>query len=140
MKMSILDARVIDPYSGLDQVTNLHLKDGKIIAIGTAPICFSASETIDANGLVAAPGLVDLNVTLRDAGYRGKGNLTRETRAAASGGVTSLCCPPRAPSLRGATRCGTALGPTPVVRSDSPLRAPAPARCWDGQTRPGPSS
>ncbi|NWE83540.1 dihydroorotase, partial [Pseudomonas edaphica] len=65
MKLSILGARVIDPASGLDQVTDLHLEAGKLIAIGAAPAGFSASQSIDANGLVAAPGLVDLNVALR---------------------------------------------------------------------------
>lgn len=94
MKLSILGARVIDPASGLDQVTDLHLEAGKIIAIGAAPAGFSASETLDAKGLVAAPGLVDLNVALREPGYSRKGNITSETRAAAAGGVTSLCCPP----------------------------------------------
>ena len=90
MKLSILGARVIDPASGLDQVTDLHLEAGKIIAIGAAPSAFNASETIDAKGLVAAPGLVDLNVALREPGYSRKGNINSETRAAAAGGVTSL--------------------------------------------------
>jgi dihydroorotase len=94
VKLSILGARVIDPASGLDQVTDLHLEAGKIIAIGAAPAGFSASETLHAKGLVAAPGLVDLNVALREPGYSRKGNITSETRAAAAGGVTSLCCPP----------------------------------------------
>ena len=94
MKLSILGARVIDPASGLDHITDLHLEAGKVIAIGAAPAGFSASETIDAKGLVAAPGLVDLNVALREPGYSRKGNIISETRAAAAGGVTSLCCPP----------------------------------------------
>ncbi len=40
MKLSILGARVIDPSSGLDQVTDLHLEAGKLIAIGAAPAGF----------------------------------------------------------------------------------------------------
>ena len=54
MKLSILGARVIDPTSQLDQVTDLHLEAGKIIAIGAAPSGFSPVESIDAKGLVAA--------------------------------------------------------------------------------------
>lgn len=95
MKLSILGARVIDPASGLDTVTDLHLEAGKILAIGAAPASFTPVETIDASGLIAAPGLVDLNVALREPGYSRKGNIASETRAAAAGGVTSLCCPPR---------------------------------------------
>ncbi len=95
MKLSIIGARVIDPSSGLDQVSDLHLEAGKIVAIGAAPAGFGPVETLDAKGLVAAPGLVDLNVALREPGYSRKGSIASETRAAAAGGVTSLCCPPR---------------------------------------------
>ncbi|WPP00214.1 dihydroorotase [Pseudomonas sp. HR96] len=95
MSLSILGARVIDPASGLDQVSDLHVSEGRIIAIGAAPAGFSPSQSIDAQGLIAAPGLVDLNVALREPGYSRKGSIASETRAAAAGGVTSLCCPPR---------------------------------------------
>lgn len=92
--MRILGARVIDPASGLDEVTDLYLDATKIVAIGKAPLDFTADETLDAQGLVAAPGLVDLSVSLREPGYGRKGNIASETLAAAAGGVTSLCCPP----------------------------------------------
>ena len=95
MSLSILGARVIDPASGLDQVSDLHVSEGKIVAIGAAPAGFNPSQTLDAQGLVAAPGLVDLSVSLREPGYSRKGSIASETRAAAAGGVTSLCCPPR---------------------------------------------
>ena len=94
MSLSILGARVIDPASGLDQVADLHISEGKIVAIGAAPAGFSPHQTLDAAGLVAAPGLVDLSVALREPGYSRKGSIASETRAAAAGGVTSLCCPP----------------------------------------------
>ena len=95
MKLSILGARVIDPSSGLDQVTDIHIEACKIVALGAAPAGFVAAQTIEAQGLVVAPGLVDLNVALREPGYSRKGTIASETRAAAAGGVTSLCCPPR---------------------------------------------
>jgi dihydroorotase len=95
VKLSILGARVIDPSSGLDQITDIHVEACKIVALGAAPAGFTAVETINANGLVAAPGLVDLNVALREPGYSRKGSIASETRAAAAGGVTSLCCPPK---------------------------------------------
>ena len=95
MTLSILGARVIDPNSGLDQVTDLHVDSGKIVAIGAAPTGFKAVRSIDGAGLVVAPGLVDLSVSLREPGYSRKGTIASETRAAAAGGVTSLCCPPR---------------------------------------------
>jgi len=95
VSLSILGARVIDPATGLDQVTDLHISEGKLVAMGAAPAGFSPNHTLEANGLIAAPGLVDLSVALREPGYSRKGTIASETRAAAAGGVTSLCCPPR---------------------------------------------
>ena len=95
MSLSILGARLIDPSSGLDQVSDLHIDAGRIVAIGAAPAGFTASRIVEAEGLVAAPGLVDLSVALREPGYSRKGTIASETRAAVAGGVTSLCCPPQ---------------------------------------------
>lgn len=94
MRTRILGARVIDPSSGFDQVADLYIEGGKLSAIGQAPAGFEADQTLDASGLVAAPGLVDLSVALREPGYSRKGSIASETLAAAAGGVTSLCCPP----------------------------------------------
>jgi len=94
MRTAILGARVIDPSSGLDRVSDLYLDGGKLAAIGQTPAGFTADKTLDAQGLVAAPGLVDLSVALREPGYSRKGSIATETLAAAAGGVTSLCCPP----------------------------------------------
>ena len=94
MRLTIQGARVIDPASHFDQITDLHIAAGHIQAIGEAPEGFSPSQVIDARGLIASPGLVDLNVSLREPGYSRKGNIDSETRAAAAGGVTSLCCLP----------------------------------------------
>jgi dihydroorotase len=94
MRTRILGARVIDPSSGLDRLADLYIADGKLAAIGQAPAGFDAEQSIDAQGLVAAPGLVDLSVALREPGYSRKGSIASETLAAAAGGVTSLCCPP----------------------------------------------
>ncbi|BFN25870.1 dihydroorotase [Pseudomonas sp. SCT] len=91
----ILGARVIDPVSGRDEVADIFLQHGKIAAIGQAPAGFEAQRTIDGQGLIAAPGLVDLAVALREPGYSRKGSIASETLAAAAGGITSLCCPPQ---------------------------------------------
>ncbi|WP_375740945.1 dihydroorotase [Pseudomonas boanensis] len=94
MRTHILGARLIDPASGRDQVTDIFLEAGKVVAFDQAPAAFKADKQIDAQGLVAAPGLVDLSVALREPGYSRKGNIASETLAAVTGGVTSLCCPP----------------------------------------------
>ncbi|HIQ53614.1 MAG TPA: dihydroorotase, partial [Pseudomonas pachastrellae] len=94
MRLTIEGARVIDPASQFDEITDLHIAAGHIQAIGAAPEGFTPNQRIDARGLIACPGLVDLNVALREPGYSRKGNIASETRAAAAGGVTTLCCPP----------------------------------------------
>lgn len=94
MSISILGARLLDPANGLDRVDDIHLDQDRIVAIGTAPIGFEALRRIDGEGLVAAPGLIDLSVSLREPGQTRKGSIASETLAAAAGGITSLCCPP----------------------------------------------
>jgi N-acyl-D-aspartate/D-glutamate deacylase len=55
----ILGGRVMDPASRLDAVRNVGLKDGRIAVITTAAI--AGRDTIDARGLVVAPGFIDLH-------------------------------------------------------------------------------
>jgi len=94
MNLHIKNGRVIDPANGIDAVQDLFIGDGKVLAVGSAPDGFTAARTIDAAGLVVAPGLVDLSVRLREPGYEYKATLESEMRAAMQGGVTTLVCPP----------------------------------------------
>ena len=94
MKLHIKNGRLIDPANGIDKVTDLFVADGKVLAIGAVPDGFVADTTLDASGLVVAPGLVDLSARLREPGYEYKATLESEMRAAVQGGVTTLVCPP----------------------------------------------
>lgn len=94
MNLHIKNGRLIDPANGIDAQQDLFIADGRIAAIGKAPQGFSASRTIDAAGMVVAPGLVDLSARLREPGYEYKATLESEMQAAMQGGVTSLVCPP----------------------------------------------
>lgn len=92
--MSILlkNARVIDPSQNIDQVCDILIEDGRIAGVGeNLP---AADEVIDCTGLVAAPGLVDMHVHLRDPGQTHKEDVFSACRAAAAGGVTSLLAMP----------------------------------------------
>src|SRR5438477_2637270 len=55
----ILGGHVMDPASGLDAVRNIGLAGGRIAVITTEAV--SGRDTIDANGLVVAPGFIDLH-------------------------------------------------------------------------------
>ena len=60
MKIHIQNGRLIDPANRLDGRHDLFVADDKIVAVGSAPDGFTADRTIDASGLVVAPGLIDL--------------------------------------------------------------------------------
>lgn len=94
MKIHIAGGRLIDPRHGVDQLADVYLAAGKVLAIGGAPDDFHANRVIDATGLVVCPGLVDVAVRLREPGFEYLATLESEMRAAAAGGVTSLACPP----------------------------------------------
>jgi len=94
MRIEIRGARVVDPASRRDESASVWIGDGRIVAIGAAPAGFRADETIEANGLVACPGLVDLSARLREPGLEYRATLESEMAAAAAGGVTTLACPP----------------------------------------------
>jgi len=94
MNLHIKNGRLIDPANGIDAIQDLYIGDGKVLAVGSAPEGFAAARTIDAAGLVVAPGLVDLSARLREPGYEYKATLESEMQAAMQGGVTTLVCPP----------------------------------------------
>ncbi|WP_374243055.1 dihydroorotase [Zoogloea sp.] len=94
MKIHIQNGRLIDPANRIDGQHDLYIADGKIAGVGTAPDGFTAERTIDARGLVVAPGLIDLAARLREPGFEYKATLESEMDAAMAGGVTSLAIPP----------------------------------------------
>ena len=55
----VVNGRVMDPESGLDAVRNIGISGGTIKIITSESI--KGKTTIDANGLVVAPGFIDLH-------------------------------------------------------------------------------
>ncbi|MDP1792438.1 MAG: dihydroorotase, partial [Methylibium sp.] len=94
MKILISNGRVVDPASGRDGPADIAIANGRILTIGKVAPDFAADRTIDAAGMVVAPGLVDLAARLREPGHEHEGMLESELAAAAAGGVTSLVCLP----------------------------------------------
>jgi dihydroorotase len=93
LSLIIKGGRIIDPASNRDATGDLFIHDGTIVEELTAEQRTSA-EVIDADGLVVAPGLVDIHVHLRDPGQTHKESIASGTRAAAAGGFTSVICMP----------------------------------------------
>ncbi|HAJ72670.1 MAG TPA: dihydroorotase [Methylophilaceae bacterium] len=94
MNILIKNGRMIDPANQCDAIQDIYIAEGKIAGIAQAPAGFSANQTIDATGLIVAPGLVDLSTRLREPGLEYKATLTSELQAAVAGGVTSVACLP----------------------------------------------
>lgn len=94
MRLSIEKGRVIDPAAGFDAAADVHIEDGRIVAVGKAPEGFAPDRRIDARDRIVCPGLVDLRARLREPGQEHKASIASETRAAAAGGITTLCMPP----------------------------------------------
>jgi dihydroorotase len=89
-----------DPSAGGDgEPRDLLFVTGKVAATG-APGSLSAkaaelgAETLDASGLLVAPGLIDIHVHLREPGQTWKETIASGTRAAAAGGFTTVCSMP----------------------------------------------
>lgn len=93
-RTAIRNGRLIDPANGVDGHYDLHLADGRVVAIGPAPDGFHADSNLDASGCLVLPGLVDLCARLREPGLTVKADIDSEVRAAAAAGVTTLVCPP----------------------------------------------
>ena len=92
----IKNGRVIDPGSGTDARRNIWIDGERIarLAPAEAPGDSSASpngETLDAAGLVVAPGFIDLHCHLREPGGESSETIETGTRAAARGGFTAVC-------------------------------------------------
>ena len=88
----IRNARLLCPANGWDETGSLLIEDGQIAAIGK--VSGTADETIDAQGLCLAPGLIDLRVKTGEPGAEQKETLATASRAAVAGGVTSMVVMP----------------------------------------------
>lgn len=93
VKILIKNAHICDPATNMDCEGDIFLVDGKIADIGTN-LNYETEVTIDASGLIAAPGLVDMHVHLRDPGQTAKEDIISGCKAAAAGGVTSMLAMP----------------------------------------------
>jgi dihydroorotase len=88
----IQNGRVIDPSQGIDRITNLLIRDGKIAAYDAQ--LNGQDRVIDANGKIVSPGLIDMHVHMREPGREEDETIATGTAAALAGGFTSIACMP----------------------------------------------
>ena len=96
-RVAYLNARLLDPASGLDSIGALLVEDDRIADLG--PELFSdgapsVNQIVDCEGLCLAPGLIDMRVQLREPGDEHQETIASGSRAAAAGGVTTMVCLP----------------------------------------------
>ena len=88
-------ARLLDPESGLDACGDLLVEGDRIAALGgDLAAAVRDAETVNADGLCLAPGLVDMRVQLREPGAEHMESIETAGRAAAAGGVTTMVALP----------------------------------------------
>jgi dihydroorotase len=91
----IRGGRVVDPDQGIDRIDDVVIRDGRVASIGAEPATGGTPDmTIDAEGMIVAPGLVDMHVHLREPGREEDETIETGTRAAVAGGFTSVACIP----------------------------------------------
>ena len=91
MSLVIKNATVVSPADGYSGRMDIIIENGVIAAVGEN---LSGDTEINAAGLYAIPGLVDMHVHLRDPGQTAKEDILTGCCAAAAGGVTSLLAMP----------------------------------------------
>jgi dihydroorotase len=94
--IALVNARLIDPATGLDRKGGALIIDGVIADLGPGITARTAgdAEIIDCAGRVLAPGLIDAMVFAGEPGHEHRETLATASRAAAAGGVTTIVCMP----------------------------------------------
>jgi dihydroorotase len=85
--------RVIDPSTALDGPADVRVRDGRVSVVGALEP-EPGERVIDVDGLVIAPGFIDVHVHLREPGQESKETIATGTAAAAAGGFTTVFCMP----------------------------------------------
>jgi dihydroorotase len=87
-------ARLLDPRAGLDGLSDLLVRDGKVAELGAELDAPEGAELVDADGLHAFPAFVDPHVHLRTPGREDEEDIDSGTRAAAAGGFCAILAQP----------------------------------------------
>lgn len=105
MKLLIKNGRVINPATQQDEIQDVLIEDRRILQVGTAGSLKAEQKyadtdpqaemkVVDATGCFVMPGFVDLHVHFRDPGLTYKEDIETGAKAAARGGVTTVCAMP----------------------------------------------
>ena len=94
--LALVNARLMDPATGLDAFGGLLIENGLVADLGMhiSEGSVAGAESLDCGGRTVAPGLIDMMVFAGEPGHEHRETLATASRAAAAGGVTTICCMP----------------------------------------------
>jgi dihydroorotase len=97
--LALVNARIVDPATGLDTKGGIVIAEGQIADFGahlarSGAVASAGVEAFDCQGAILAPGLVDMRVQLREPGDEHKETFATASLAAAAGGVTTMVALP----------------------------------------------
>jgi dihydroorotase len=92
------NARVVDPSCGRDEIADIVLENGRVLAVGPGAGARYRPErdgqVIDCTNRWIFPGFVDMHTHLREPGFEYKEDIRSGSVAAAAGGFTTICAMP----------------------------------------------
>jgi dihydroorotase len=118
--LDLSGAWLVDPATGREGAADLVVRDGILESV-TWLEAGDGGETADDQGVVVAPGFIDLHAHLREPGNEGAETIASGLAAAAHGGFTTVCAMPNTtPPIDHAAMVSAAL--SAAITSGSPVR------------------
>ena len=93
MKLLIKNARIVSEYYDINTLRDVYIDDGIIKEIGEN-LSYNC-QSINADGNMLMPGLIDISCKICESGYENKDNIIRVSESAAAGGYTTLTTSPK---------------------------------------------
>jgi len=94
-ELLIAGGRVVDPARGVDGQLDVLIREGVVVAVAPDLARSGSFERVlDASGLVVLPGLIDMNVQLREPGRSADETIASGAAAAVKGGFTAVAVMP----------------------------------------------
>ena len=85
---------VINNVNVKGKTVNILIEGDRVVSVGKRTRASKGDMIIDASGLTALPGFIDMHVHLREPGFEYKEDINSGTAAAVRGGFTAVACMP----------------------------------------------
>src|SRR5687767_7957697 len=95
-KLALINASLVDPEKGTQSAGGVLVENGVVTDFGAAVTRANVgdAQVIDCGGDVVSPGLIDMRVFVGEPGAERRETISTASKAAAAGGVTTICVTP----------------------------------------------